>query len=182
MPGAAYLEGDDLTLRTVTPDDYGFLADAWNDPDVRRVTDRQEPVTEAFVAGMVEESEDCVCFLPCREGDGSESVPVPVGFAWLFQVDDVAGRAEVGYWIVESERGNGYATEATELLAEYAFVDRGLRKLAARVFEGNDASVRVLEKAGFEAEGRLREHYWSGGEYVDVTFYARFAEESPPRE
>ncbi|WP_225335893.1 GNAT family N-acetyltransferase [Halomicrobium urmianum] len=75
------------------------------------------------------------------------------------------------------ERGQGYATEAVDLLCEWAFLDRQLEKLLARVFDGNDASMRVLEKVGFQREGRLRRHYKVEGERVDAVLFGLLADE-----
>jgi RimJ/RimL family protein N-acetyltransferase len=62
------------------------------------------------------------------------------------------GRTEVAYWIGRDHWGRGIATRALELLlAEIAE-----RPLFARAAEDNAASLRVLEKCGFEPCGRDR--------------------------
>jgi RimJ/RimL family protein N-acetyltransferase len=70
---------------------------------------------------------------------------------------EVLGTAEFGYWLGRQFWGRGIAGEAARLLADYALTDRGLRRLEAYVWEPNGASARVLEKAGFVLEGRLRD-------------------------
>lgn len=174
MPGARFVVGEELNLRTVEPEDYDFLRRHWNDPAVRRGFGRYRPRNRSDVAAFVEESDDSVHLLACRDGD-------PVGFLWLFRIDDVAGRAELGYWIAPDEQGRGYASEAAELGVGYAFDDRGLHKVAARVFEWNEASRRVLEKLGFREEGYLRDHYYVDGERVDARLYALFDDERGSR-
>jgi RimJ/RimL family protein N-acetyltransferase len=62
----------------------------------------------------------------------------------------------LGYWLGPTAWGHGYATEAVRALAEYAFAETDLERLQARVYEWNPASCRVLEKAGFTQEARLR--------------------------
>ncbi|WP_226022417.1 GNAT family N-acetyltransferase [Halomicrobium salinisoli] len=168
MPGHAFLRGDRVTLRTVTDEDHAFLAEHWNRPTIRRYTHSHDPITEAELRES--DGEFDVGTLICRDGE-------PVGFAWAFDVNDVAGNGEIGYWIAAEERGQGYATEAVDLLCEWAFLDRQLEKLLARVFDGNDASMRVLEKVGFQREGRLREHYKVEGERVDAVLFGLLAEE-----
>lgn len=56
---------------------------------------------------------------------------------------------EIGYWIGRVQWNRGYATEALRLLIEMAR-DRGIGRLAAEVFPGNDRSARVLERNGFQ--------------------------------
>jgi RimJ/RimL family protein N-acetyltransferase len=170
MPGPVFLDGDRLALRTVESDDYEFIHRHWNEPSIRHGTSKYRPANETQIADFLEESEDAVHFLPCDDGK-------PVGFLWLFRIDDVASRAEIGYWIVPGERGNGYATEAARLGIRYAFDERGLRKLMARVFEGNDSSTRILERVGFQQEGCLRDHYYVDGDYVDTYLYSLLVSE-----
>ncbi|WP_024799422.1 GNAT family N-acetyltransferase [Nocardia sp. BMG51109] len=59
------------------------------------------------------------------------------------------GALEIGYGMVPSRRGRGYATEATRALAEFAFTAPEVRTVFAEVELSNPASVRVLEKCGF---------------------------------
>jgi RimJ/RimL family protein N-acetyltransferase len=61
---------------------------------------------------------------------------------------------ELGYWLGEPYWGNGYATETISALVSYAFGASGARCILSGVFEGNDASLRVQAKLGFEAVGR----------------------------
>ncbi|MEU0006011.1 GNAT family N-acetyltransferase [Streptomyces sp. NPDC006314] len=56
---------------------------------------------------------------------------------------------EIGYGIVASRRGRGYATEATRALAAFALTAPGVHTVVADVESTNPASARVLEKAGF---------------------------------
>lgn len=165
MPGAAFLSGDRVSLRTVEPEDYEFVHEHWTAPPTRYGTNQYKPRSEQETGEVIENAGiDEVYFLLCREGE-------PVGFEWLFHVDDGAGRAEVAGWIADEAQGKGYATDGLELAVKYAFDDRRLHKLVARVFEWNDASKRVLEKVGFEEEARLSEHFYIDGEYVDTHMY-----------
>ncbi|MDA3644769.1 GNAT family N-acetyltransferase [Saccharopolyspora indica] len=59
------------------------------------------------------------------------------------------GVLEIGYGIVASRRGRGYATEAARALAEFALTAPDVHTVSAGVELSNPSSVRVLEKAGF---------------------------------
>lgn len=50
-----------------------------------------------------------------------------------------------------------------------------LARIQAGVFEGNPASVRMLEKAGYQFEGRLRKSIVKNGGLLDRLMYARLA-------
>jgi RimJ/RimL family protein N-acetyltransferase len=65
---------------------------------------------------------------------------------------DEQGRVEIGYGIVASQQGTGYATEALRLLIERAG-ELGARALAAETEPGNEASKKVLLKCDFQQVG-----------------------------
>jgi RimJ/RimL family protein N-acetyltransferase len=80
-----------------------------------------------------------------------------------FDADETAGTATVAYWVVPEHQGNGYVSEATELALDYAFEERRLAKVFAHVLVPNEGSWHVLEKLGFQREGRQRKE-----SFVDV--------------
>jgi [ribosomal protein S5]-alanine N-acetyltransferase len=88
--------------------------------------------------------------------------------------DDVYRRmAEIGYWLGEPYWGRGIGTEAVIAVTEYAFANFDLCRIAAYVFEWNPGSARVLEKAGYQLEGRLRESATKEGQTIDELVYAK---------
>ena len=86
-------------------------------------------------------------------------------------------KGEVGYWLAKPYWGSGIMTEALGAFIEYAFDEFQLEKLVAHVFELNPGSTRVLEKNGFQLEGRLRKHYLKNGEMVDARVYGLLKED-----
>ena len=69
------------------------------------------------------------------------------------QKDVYQKSAEIGYWIGEPFWGNGIATKAVELITKYGFDKLDLNRIFSGVFEYNIASMKVLEKSGYEKEG-----------------------------
>jgi RimJ/RimL family protein N-acetyltransferase len=65
--------------------------------------------------------------------------------------------AELGYWLGESYWNRGLMSEAVKLMKDYVFdTFPQLQRLYAEPFSSNPSSAKVLEKAGFQFEGRLR--------------------------
>jgi len=96
--------------------------------------------------------------------------------------DDIYRRsAEIGYWLGEEFWGRGIATEAVRALTGYAFASFDLCRIYAGVFEWNPASMRVLEKAGYELEGRLRQSVTKDGQTIDELLYAVIRASGPVR-
>jgi RimJ/RimL family protein N-acetyltransferase len=173
MPGPVFLRGEPVDLHVVSDADYDFLQRNWNDPAVRPGFGTAIVRREDDIADYVESAaaaEDREVFLACVDGD-------PVGEGFLFDLDAQRGRVELGYWIAPEAQGNGYATATARRLVEYAFAERRLNKVVARVLAFNDASRRVIEGLGFEHVGRFREDFYVDGEYVDADCYDLLAAE-----
>jgi RimJ/RimL family protein N-acetyltransferase len=87
--------------------------------------------------------------------------------------------AECGYWLGESVWGQGLATGAARTFAEHLLQSGRFARLQAPVFAWNPASMRVLEKAGFQREGVLRRSVTKDGELIDCVMYAWVREDAP---
>ena len=81
--------------------------------------------------------------------------------------------ATVGYWLGEQFWGRGIMTEAVIAVTDFCFDNFPLRRISAEVFANNPASARVLEKAGFTFEGRLKNNVMKDGQVLDSLLYAR---------
>lgn len=94
-----------------------------------------------------------------------------IGISLHDDVERVA--AELGYWLSEAHWGKGIVTEAVSALTEWAFASFPLTRVYALPYAANPASARVLEKAGFTLEGRLRRSIIKHGVVQDQLMYAR---------
>jgi RimJ/RimL family protein N-acetyltransferase len=102
----------------------------------------------------------------------------PVGGAgYVFGEDVLRFNAEVGYWLGRAHWGKGLATRALAALTRHGFERLGLHRLHASVFEGNDASARVLCKCGYAREGVARRAAFKHGRFVDVWEFARLRDD-----
>ncbi len=98
---------------------------------------------------------------------------VPVGAIGVMRRNAVErGAAEVGYWIDEPHWGRGIASCALVGFTRFAFVAYELERLCAVPFASNIASCRVLEKAGYVFEGRMRRSAIKDGAVQDQLLYA----------
>lgn len=87
---------------------------------------------------------------------------------------------ELGYWIGQPHAGKGYMTQALALVVAYSFGPMKLHRLEAACVPENEASQRVLRRAGFRAEGVLREYLKIDGVWRDHQLYARLATDPLP--
>jgi RimJ/RimL family protein N-acetyltransferase len=86
--------------------------------------------------------------------------------------------AEMGYWLGEPFWGKGIMTQAVVRLTAYALHDLKLQRVYAEPFTTNPASVRVLEKAGFQCEGTLRANVFKDEKVLDQFLYSFVAKEA----
>jgi RimJ/RimL family protein N-acetyltransferase len=94
-----------------------------------------------------------------------------IGTCTLALVDERNLRAELGYTLGRAHWGQGLMREALDVLVAYTFETLGLRRLEADVDPRNAASIRCLERLGFQREGYLRERWFVGGETQDAIIY-----------
>lgn len=94
------------------------------------------------------------------------------GIGLILEEDVYRLSAEIGYWLGESYWGRGIVSEAVRALTRYAFDTFQLNRIYAEVFAWNPGSMRVLEKAGYEFEGRLRHGIFKDGQVTDAMMYA----------
>jgi RimJ/RimL family protein N-acetyltransferase len=183
MPGPVFAEGDSVTLHTIEEEDIEFLQRGRNHPDIRRpLTDVEPQNGEQFreqFENSISGDGDGFGFLICRteDEDDEEAEPQPVGAVHVPWVRTKHGSGMLMYWVMPEHQGNGYVTEATRLVLDFAFEERRLAKVYAIVLESNVGSQRVLEKLGFEREGVHRKETFVDGERRDNYRYGLLADE-----
>jgi len=78
---------------------------------------------------------------------------------------------EIGYWLARPFWNKGIMTKVVNKLCEIGFKKFGLTRIEATVFIHNNASCRVLEKAGFKLDGIFRKSVKKGNKLIDIKKY-----------
>jgi [ribosomal protein S5]-alanine N-acetyltransferase len=94
------------------------------------------------------------------------------GIGYVLHSDIERISAEIGYWLGEPFWGRGIVSEVLKAVTEYAIQTHDLRRVFAVPFAHNIGSARVLEKAGFTLEGRMRSSAIKDGVVLDQFMYA----------
>lgn len=159
-------------LRRYRPDDLDDLVRLADNPNVARyLADRfphpyRREDGEAWLKVAAAETRPCNFAIEWRGKF--------VGGMGLEPCRDIfAGTAEVGYWLGEPYWGRDIVSRALADLVRVGFDDHLFLRLQAHVFAENIASMRVLEKNGFEREGVLRKHIRKNGVIHDAVLYAK---------
>ena len=147
-----YLETERLTLRRFTPDDLDDLVALDSDPAVMRYINGGRPTPRdemrddylpwwlayydrgdawGFWAAIERETGDFLGWFHLRPNK-----------------EDPPDEPELGYRLVQSAWGKGYATEGSRALVDKAFAELGARRVYAGTMVVNTGSWRVMEKSG----------------------------------
>ena len=94
------------------------------------------------------------------------------GSVGLSQIDQRHKLANVGFWVRRSRVGQGIATAAVQLIADFGFSELGLSRLEFLVARTNHASQRVAAKVGAKLEGTLRKRLTLSGAPEDALLFS----------
>jgi [ribosomal protein S5]-alanine N-acetyltransferase len=169
-------ETDRLRIRPLTEDDAADVFAYASNPAMTRFTcwethrtiDDSVALCRDYAKSryLVQEPDPLAVIL---KGDPGQLVCGTIGAFWASQPNGVM---ECGYSLAEHLWGRGIAVEAMRPLIDYCFREYAIDRLQARVFVGNVASERVLEKLGFHKEGVLRSVVARRMTRHDLTYYS----------
>ena len=157
--GTIELKTERLILRKVKLDDvkdiYNKLATdekiidflSWNDnPSIEFTKKMVEDILEEYT------TEKAIYKWIIEEGNTNQIV----GMILMDTFNEERLVAEIDYCIASNFRGNGYATEALKKVIEYLIFEVGFFRIEAVHNMNNEASGKVMQKAGMKYEGTLR--------------------------
>ena len=161
------LGGSRVVLRRHVRENVGAFLRWYADPEIARLARyqatpmRPEEIERFFAARVV--GPDALA-MAVHEATTDRLV----GTCAFSQLDGENGSALYHITIGESDVwGNGYGTEATQLMLDHAFGTLGLHRIALYVFEFNERAIRAYRRCGFVVEGRSRESIWRDGRWWD---------------
>jgi [ribosomal protein S5]-alanine N-acetyltransferase len=170
-----------ITLRKPHLDDTQAVFDGCQDPLIPRFTAISSNYSMAHALDYVQRTDASVRTqreLPfvIEYGNGDDRVFAGTISFHSLSVKNSVG--ELGYWMTSSMRGKGIATTAARMLTDYGFATIGFKRIEALVDKENVASLKLLESAGYQREGLLRNKITrDDGRQVDMYLFAAIAEE-----
>lgn len=172
-----FIEGKTINLCAHNSEHINLYVKWMNDPKVRIYARNIMPLRVEDVKKWFEPREGRISNFVIFELWHNKDKK-PIGTAGLGHIDWVNGWANAFLSIGEPEYWNkSIATEATELLVEYAFNELNLNKLHGGVCVENIGSWAVAEKIGFEFEGIQEDEFYVGGDYLGVKAYSLLKED-----
>jgi aminoglycoside 6'-N-acetyltransferase len=140
------LTGPRVTLRSTTPEDAERLNPIRNEPEVLRWWGHLEP-------GEMEE------FVAAESSLAIEVEGQVIGAIQFFEEEDPMYRhANIDVYVTAARHGQGYGTEAVQVLARHLLEERGHHRITIDPAAANAAAIRAYEKVGFRPVGVMRSY------------------------
>ena len=151
------LKNSKIKLRAVEPEDLDLMYLIENDTELWSCGQTSVPFSHYALKQYIAENSNDIfrdrqLRLVIETADG-----VSVGFLDLQRYDPQHHRAEVGIVVVPEKQRQGLATEALNLLAQYASSRLGIHQLYALVPKGNVASIALFQKCGYKKAAILQD-------------------------
>ena len=152
------VETDRLRLRSLEGGDADRLYEIYGDAKTMRHVGRTgRPVVDLAAAQRAvetlrrNEATNGFSLWALDERDGETLI----GVAGLALVDGDGPEVEAAYILRRDRWGRGYATEALRAVLEIGHGQLGIERIVALAYVENDASRRVMEKAGMRPDGTV---------------------------
>ncbi|KAF8158339.1 acyl-CoA N-acyltransferase [Crassisporium funariophilum] len=165
-------------LRAYGPTDLPLLLDLLNNPLVQNtlISDPIVPRNHRFVTKIEEIANEALLYVIIEATDKS-SGPQFIGAASITAANVKNRDVMLGIGLVPDVWNQGYGTEVTRFLVDYAFKNLAVHRVSLGVFDNNPGAVKLYKKVGFVEEGRKRKANFFNGEWQDSIYMGILEEE-----
>lgn len=163
-----FLENKNIKLRAVEPEDVDVLLKWENDTSIWKLSNTLTPFSKNILKQYIANAHLDIYQAKQLRLIIETNDKKPIGCIDLFDFDPFHGRAGIGILIADKEnRGKGYASEALDVLIDYAFNILSLHQLYCNITEDNKESLKLFEKKGFVKVGVKKDWIKSFDNYID---------------
>ena len=160
------LKGKHINLRAIEPLDLEFLFQIENNEAYWEISHTQTPFSKFLLKQYLENAHlDIYEAKQLRLVIYLQSTNTPIGLIDLFDFNAQHRRAGIGILIDPNSQGQGYATEALDLLIKYSFKHLNLHQLYANITSDNTNSLTLFKKLGFKEVGTKQDWILSDDTY-----------------
>lgn len=157
-----------LRYRAIEPEDITLLYRWENDLEISEVSLSKVPFSKYILEQYIAHAQ-----MDIQQAGQVRMVlelldSTPIGCVDLFDYDAVNRRAAIGILIDKEHRSSGYATEAIQMMKDYAFNVLGLNQVYCTVSADNTASLKLFTSCDFKQIGVRKEWRYRNGRFHDV--------------
>jgi ribosomal-protein-alanine N-acetyltransferase len=167
------IETERFHLRRLTVADAPYLFHILSNPEVAKFSGRQplQRMNEA-VEVLRDIGLDFATRRASRWGVSIGEKGRVIATVGLHAWDRYHRHISIGFDVAQDRWGEGIASEAVGAVIEFAFDQLGLHRVEADVISNNASCLTVLNRLGFEREGRQKERLFLDGAYHDLDLLA----------
>lgn len=160
MLNAPLLTGEQIYLKELQQADVTEEYVQWlNDPNINQFLESRHQIQtiqscQSFISNLLSQGDSCFWGVYCKQNDKH------IGNIKLDPINGLYHRGTIGLLIGNKNYwGKGIATEAIQLVSNFAFQELALHKLDAGCYASNKGSEKAFIKAGFQVEGVIKDHF-----------------------
>ncbi len=167
----ANLIGKNISLRALEPEDIDFLYFTENNELFWEVSSTQVPFSKHLLKQYINNAHQDIYeakqyrFVICN------STNMPIGMIDLFDFNPQHNRVGIGILLLPQYENKGYATDALELVIDYAFQYLNIHQLYANITSENKKSIALFEKLNFKLVGTKKDWIYTNKQYKDELLY-----------
>ncbi|MFA5297052.1 MAG: GNAT family N-acetyltransferase [Lutibacter sp.] len=167
----ATLIGKNSHLRALEPEDLDFLLSSENNEDFWEISGTQIPYSKYILKKYIKNAHQDIYeakqyrFVICNTKN------IPVGMIDLFDFNPQHKRVGVGILIIPAYQRKGYASEALEMVVDYAFAYLNIHQIFANITADNNKSIALFEKFNFKKVGIKKDWIYTDSCYKDEILY-----------
>ena len=173
-----HLENSRIRLRRLRLSDADSLSEYAKSPEISRYTFLPYPYNKQHAVNFIRSCHGKYRKKIIHElGIELKATGKIIGMMGIVRLSYTQSNAEIGYWLGKKFWGTGIAREALQLMLHYCFEDLKLQRVYAHVMHPNQASIKLLLKCGFKAEGVMRRHVRHRGKWLDAHWFGILEDE-----
>lgn len=167
----ATLHGKNSNLRALEPEDLDFLFSTENNESFWEISGTQTPYSKYILQKYIENAHQDIYeakqyrFVICNAQN------IPVGMIDLFDFNPQHKRVGVGILILPEYQGEGFGSEALEMIIDYAFTYLNVHQIFANITANNKSSITLFEKFNFKKIGIKKDWIFADTNYKDEILY-----------
>lgn len=167
----ATLHEKNSNLRALEPEDLDFLFSTENNESFWEISGTQTPYSKYILQKYIENAHQDIYeakqyrFVICNTQN------TPVGMIDLFDFNPQHKRVGVGILILPEYQGEGFGSEALEMIIDYAFTYLNVHQIFANITANNKRSITLFEKFNFKKIGIKKDWIFADTNYKDEILY-----------
>lgn len=166
------LEGNNVFLRALEPEDLDFVQEVENTEQFWEISATRVPYSRYIIKKYIQNSHRDIYEVKQLRLMICDRTKERLGMIDIFDLDPKDRRAAIGILIAkEKDRRKGHGAEVINLICNYCFAHLGLHQVYANVTADNSGSISLFEKCGFSKVGVKKDWVLINGKFKDEILY-----------